>query len=114
MSSGTSVSLVLNKTPGVHTITGHGGGGYTSWYIFRSEDQRLYLIFATFDSEGYTCSWRQIRGTIDEPFEETVVADSDDYYSDDGLPVDPFYLKLPAEGIDGEIDGMPLYVCADT
>jgi hypothetical protein len=64
MSSDTHKDLIIDKKPGVHLISGYGGGSYTcSWYLFRSENGKLYFIFRSI-FENKT-NWR-FRETNDE------------------------------------------------
>lgn len=98
--------LVTQKTPGVHPITVSGGGMYTKWYIFRSENGGLYFIFRSLTNNVWYWSWRQIRGTIDEPFEKTVI---DDSYADTDDELGELLIP-PFEGEEGKIDGIPFCI----
>ena len=61
----TLFSLFDKKEPGVHLITGNGGGFYTTWYLFRSNDGKLYFIFKTSSNLGFSWGWRETTEELD-------------------------------------------------
>jgi hypothetical protein len=61
----TLFSLFEKKEVGIHLITGYGGGFFTTWYIFRHNNGKLYFIFETSSDSGFSFSWRETTEELD-------------------------------------------------
>ena len=61
----THTSMIINKQVGMDIITGFGGG-MCSWYLFRSQNGKLYFIIKSYSNESFNWKWREIDDDLDE------------------------------------------------